>query len=130
MAHEPALSKKGEPEMVVAALQRTCLRVSENLCDALGQGGCSALLGRALARTGADHPALNDILQPGEGRIDVDGVASSVEAHGVAAVTAAIEALLAALVESLGRLIGEEMAVRLMDHDPSRPENFRGKQAT
>ena len=36
-------------------------------------------------------------------------------AHGVTAVTAAIEALLAALLDILGRLIGGDMATRLID---------------
>lgn len=129
MGHEAALSKKSEPEMVVAALRRTCLRVSGNLRDTLGHGGSSALLARALARVGRDHPALYEVLLLDEGGIDLDGVAASADVYGVAVITAAIEALLAALLESLGRLIGEDMAVRLMDHDPSRPENFRGERA-
>lgn len=103
--------------MFVAALERTCLRVSNNLRDSIGNDGCNALLVRALARTEANHPALTDIRSLNEGAIHLDGVLTSVEAHGLAAVTAGIEALLAAVVEILGRLIGEDMATRLIDHD-------------
>jgi uncharacterized iron-regulated protein len=108
--------------MVGAALQRSCLRVSESLRDSMGEDGRNALLVRALARTEADHPALKNVVRINEGSIHLDGVVASVEAHGVAAVTAAIEALLAALTDLLARLIGEDMAVRLIDPDapPSR----------
>jgi uncharacterized iron-regulated protein len=116
--------------MAVAALQRTCLRVSDNLRDSMGDAGCNALLARALARTEADHPALKDIRRLDEDNIHLDGVLASIEAHGVAAVTAAIEALLAALVGILGRLIGEDMAIRLIDHDASRSRAGDGGKAT
>lgn len=125
LAHEAALANENEPETMVTALQQTCLRVFTNIRDALGQGGASALLGRALARNGSSHPVLYAIVRLDEGGVSVDGLAASVEGNGVSAVTAAIEVLLATLVEFLGRLIGEDMAVRLMDHDPARPENYR-----
>jgi hypothetical protein len=115
--------------MVGAALQRTCLRVSENLRDSMGEDGCNALLARALARTEADHPALKNIRRINEGSIHLDGVVTSVEVHGVAAVTAAIEALLAALVEILGRLIGEDMVIRLIDPDATWSRTGGGAQA-
>ena len=130
LTRETTGPRESAPETVAAALQRTCLRVSENLRDAMGEGGCSALLARALARAEADHPLLNDVRGLEEGRIQLGGLAARVDAHGVAAVTAAIEGLLAALVEILGRLIGEDMAVRLMDHDPPRPDTVAGGQAS
>jgi hypothetical protein len=114
-------SAAGEPAMVAAALQRACARVSANLRDSMGDDGRDALLARALARTESDHPALKDVRGLNHGAIDLDNVVASVEAHGVAAVTAAIEALLAALLDVLGRLIGEDMAMRLLDHDLAGP---------
>ena len=107
--------------MVAAALQRTLARVRANLCDSVGDDGCSALLARALARTESDHPALTDIRKLNNGIVHLDGVVESVEAHGVAPVTAAIEALFATLVDVLGRLIGEDMAMKLLDHDLAAP---------
>jgi hypothetical protein len=111
----------GEPAMVAAALQQTLTRVSANLRDSVGDDGRDALLARAIARTESDYPALKDIRRLNNGAVHLDGVVTSVEAHGVAPVTAAIEALLAALVAVLARLIGEDMAMRLLDHDLSEP---------
>lgn len=115
--------------MVGAALQRTYVRVSEALRDSIGEDGCNALLARALARTEADHPALKNIRRPNEGGIHLDGVVASVEAHGVAEVSAAIEALLAALADVLVRLIGEDMVIRLIDPDAPRSRTGGGAQA-
>jgi hypothetical protein len=112
--------------MVAAALQRALVRMCVNLGDSVGDDGRDALLARALARTESDYPALKDIRKLNNGAIHLDGVAASVEAHGVAPVTAAIEALLAALLDVLGRLIGEDMAMRLLDHDLPGPSTDGG----
>ena len=116
----------GEPAMVAAALQRALTRVSASLRDSVGDDGRNALLARALARTESDHPALKDLRKLNHGVIHLDGLATSVEAHGVVPVTAAIEALLAALLDVLGRLIGEDMAKRLLDHDLAGPSSEGG----
>ena len=72
-----------------------------------------------------NHPALKDVRPSNGDGVYLDGVPASIETHGVAAVTAAIEALLAALIDILGRLIGEDMATRLIDHDASTVANRR-----
>jgi hypothetical protein len=94
----------------------------------MGEDGCNALLTRALARTEAEHPVLKSIRRIGDDGIQWDSVVGSVEAHGVVAVTAAIEGLIAALVEILGRLIGEDMAVQLIDYDAPRARTSAGGQ--
>jgi hypothetical protein len=129
LTREGAQVSDGGREMAVAALERTCLRVCDNLRDAMGDDGCHALLLRALARAEVNHPALADLCRVNGGGIHLDGVLANVEAHGVPAVTAATEALLAALVEILGRLIGEDMAIRLIDHDAARPPSNNGVKA-
>ena len=122
----PETLAAGEPAMVAEALQRALVRVRANLCDSVGDDGCNALLARALARTEPDYPALKDIRELNNGALRLDGVVASAEAHGVAPVTAAIEALLAALLDVLGRLIGEDMAMRLLDHDLAGPSRAGG----
>ena len=130
LAREVGPPGKGKPEVVGSALQRTVVRVSTALCDSLGDDGCNALLTRALARTEPKHAALKHMHRSNNGRVHLDGVVTSVAAHGAAEVTEAIEALLAELVDILGRLIGEDMAVRLIDQngDASRPRTTGGGQ--
>jgi hypothetical protein len=129
LAREAPPGHKADPKAIGAALERTCVRVSANLCDAMGEDGCAALLARALARAEADHPALKNIRRLNNGGIHLDGVVASIETHGAAHVTAAIEALLAALIDVLGRLIGEDMAIRLVDVDHDTPRSQRGDRA-
>jgi hypothetical protein len=115
-----------DPKVAGEALHRACVRVSANLRDAMGEAGADALLARALARTEAHHPALKNIRRLTDGGFQLDGVIASIEAHGVATVTAAIEALLATLVDILGRLIGDDMALRLInDGDLGPSQNGR-----
>jgi hypothetical protein len=106
-----------QPEAAGVALQRACTRVTLALGEAMGEAGCTALLARALARTEESHPVLKKMRRLDQDTIHLDGIAESVAAHGVADVTAATEALVAALIDILIRLIGEDMAVRLVDHD-------------
>jgi hypothetical protein len=90
----------------------------------MGDAGCAALLARALARTEGAHPVLKDLRRPADEadeRIRLEGIAAIAAAHGIDSVTAAIEALIAAVVDILTRLIGDDMAIRLLDHDGPRP---------
>jgi hypothetical protein len=100
-----------------SALQRACTRVSENLRRSVGEDGYSALFARAVARTECDQPVLTDIRADAAG-VHLD-VVTAVQRHGAATVRAAVESLLAALVDILSDLIGADMARSLLDHDDS-----------
>jgi hypothetical protein len=130
LAREAAPGKERSPKIEGAALQRMISRVFESLRDSMGVDGCNALLVRALARTEAEHPALKNIARLNENSIHLDGVVASVDLHGVAAVTKALEALLAALIDALGRLIGEDMAIRLIDPDAPPSRSGDGAEAS
>jgi hypothetical protein len=112
-----------------AAMQRALTRVSDNLRASMGKEGCGALLARALSRAEAKHPALKDVCRLTGGEVHLDGVAAAIDVHGTAAVAAAIEALLAALLEVLIRLIGEDMAIRVIDYEAPGSRIGGGAQA-
>ncbi|MEO7822837.1 MAG: hypothetical protein ABIS15_04455 [Gemmatimonadaceae bacterium] len=81
----------------------------------LGRDGCHALFLRALGEAQLQHPALT----PVELRLDshpyVDGVTDSAKAFGDQATSTALESMIVILVEILGRLIGNEMAMKLIE---------------
>jgi hypothetical protein len=106
-----------EPAAIAAAMQRVCTRTSENLRRSVGDDGYNALLARALARAQTEHPVVTAIRRVGDADISLDGVITSVDAHGLPAVTAAVESLLAAVVDVLSGLIGADMVMNLLDHD-------------
>ena len=117
IARDSAHAGNAESRTVAVALQRTCRHVCDTLRDSLGDDGCNALLARALARTEAHHPALMLVRRLDNTGIHLDGVIAAVEARGAVEVNVAVEALLGALMDVLGRLIGDDMATRIMDYD-------------
>jgi hypothetical protein len=98
-------------------------RVSAGACDHLyrelsrwvGPDGCHALFTRALAQARTEYPALEQIQLHARSEPYIDGVAGTIMAHGDAAIADALEAVLVRLVELLGRLIGDEMAMKLIE---------------
>jgi hypothetical protein len=102
----------GAPEEMAAAAERGCARLRAGLTSWIGSDGYRALVDRALEQARAGHPALAGLqCQAG----DVQGVAALVGAHGAAEVRESILALVALLIDLLSRVIGEEMAVRLVE---------------
>jgi hypothetical protein len=112
-----SVAESDQPKDVAAAMQRVCTRASANLRRSVGDDGYNALLARSLRRTEGEHPILADIRRTSETGIHLDGVVASTETHGLPAVTAALEALLAALVDILSGLIGADMVLNLLDID-------------
>ena len=114
------------PKDVSVALQRTVVKVSESLRGSIGDAGCQALLARALTQLEGAHPALTSMRRISESVIYPEGVAASVETHGAAPVTAAVEVFIAVLVDVLARLIGDDMAQQVIDHDPTKSPRRNG----
>jgi len=109
-----------------AAMQRACVRVSDNLRRSIGEDGYRALLARALARTESAQPVLKHIRRTDAVGIHLD-VTPAIEGHGPVAVGMALEALLAALVDILGDLIGVDMVRNLLIYDDS-PRTLDGRR--
>lgn len=116
-------AESDSPDVAVAAAQATGERLYRELARWLGATGCHALFTRALAHARAEHPALAEVSVEHGSAPTLEGVAESVRAHGAAAVAAGLESLLVALLELLGRLIGDDMAARLVE--PSAPNPSR-----
>lgn len=101
-----------------AAARDACECAHRELCRWVGADGCYALFNRALAGARRGRPALEGIhfrapSEQGSGGA-LGGITGSVEAYGAGATATGLEALLAAVVESLGRLIGGDLAVAVL----------------
>jgi hypothetical protein len=109
----------------VSALYRASDTAVQNLREALGDHGCEALLGRAFATLELRHPVVTELRDPHT--FTRERLAIAVQAHGEPAVEAAVEGFISVLIEILGRLIGEDMAIRLIDPDaPREPHDAAG----
>jgi hypothetical protein len=100
------------PARMTAAACETLYR---ELSRWVGPDGCDALFARALADTRTEYPALAQIQLHARSEPYLDGVAETIMAHGDPATAEALESMLMRLVELLGRLIGDDMAVKLIE---------------
>jgi hypothetical protein len=115
------------PEQVAAAAELMCDQLRTGLGRWIGAQGYRALLGRAHGLVRGEHPAL-DGLGCLEGE-QAQAIAA-VRKHGAADVADGLMALVATLIELLGRIIGDEMAVRLVEQTcPLTPRGVMDSEA-
>lgn len=106
------VSESGEPDASSAARGDHVLSLVEaGLRKWVGAEGYAALLNRAIALTAPEHPALS--------AVDDLGIARSPSSNGRVYTPTEVQegliALLATLMALLGRIIGESMAMRLIE---------------
>jgi hypothetical protein len=114
----------GAPEEVTAEAERICARLQTGLARWVGSAGYRTLVHRALELARPEHPALGKLSCDGNDR---EEIAAAVRVHGAAELTAGIVGLVATLIDLLGRIVGEEMAVELVKQavaaSPGRASN-------
>ena len=81
----------------------------------VGLDGCYALFSRSLSQARSDFPALAQIEIRARVQPHIDGVGETIMAQGDAATAEALEFMLERLIELLGRLIGDDMAKKLIE---------------
>lgn len=101
-----------DPVTAAEAVSRT---LAAELSRRFGPYGYHALLSRALVRARVDHPVLAAVRIRAELEPALDGLVDGAQAHGVEAVTEGMAAVLTNVIELLGRVIGEDMAVSLVN---------------
>ena len=79
--------------------------------------GYRALIDRALLLARAEHPALGCLSCHGG---DEPATTAAVRAHSAAEVATGMVALVATLIDLLSRIVGEEMAVELVNQAVAR----------
>jgi hypothetical protein len=81
-----------------------------------GPFGYHALITRALAEATRTHPLLAKVRVRSEIDPTVEGLADAAHAHGSNALRNATIAILTALIGLLSRLVGEDMALDVVEH--------------
>lgn len=113
IASRPPKQKRGDTPARAAA--EACDSLYRELSRWVGHDGCHALFARALAETRPQYPALEKIQLRPRSELYIEGLADSIMARGDPETAEALESMLVRLVELLGRLIGEDMASKLID---------------
>lgn len=110
------------------AAAAACNYLYSELSRWIGSEGCHALFTRALAEARKESPPLQSI-QLNAGLVPyVQEIDTAVAAHGDAETAAGLEILLIRLLELLGRLIGDDMALKLIEPVLGKAGN-RGKKS-
>lgn len=92
----------------------TAERLYHELSQWVGGVGCYALFTRALADAQLSHPLLTGLRLQNNAQPYIGGTAEIIQAYGASPTDQALEAMLVTLVEILGRLIGDDMAMTLI----------------
>lgn len=110
---ERVLGDAKTPDEVAVAADRMCVQLRAGLGRWIGDAGYRSLFERALRVTRTDHPALANLTFDAG-----DQVATSAEVreHGTPEIAAGMIALVGTVIQLLGRIIGEQMALRLVEH--------------
>ena len=107
--------EREQPDGHARTVAVACNDLYSGLTRWVGRDGSHALFTRALAQSRADSRTLEQIrLRPGAEPY-VDGVEESIQSHGDSTVAQALESMLVQLVELLDRLIGGDMATKLIE---------------
>jgi len=115
-------SERAGGDTAARAAAAACDHLYRELSGWVGSDGCHALFSRALAQTRTEYPALGKIELRARSEPYIDGVAETIMAHGEAPTAEALESMLARLIELLGRLIGDDMAMKLIERSLAASE--------
>ena len=120
--HWNSVAGSASTDEEVAAADRLCLELHKGLSRWIGVEGYRTLQDRALQEIIAEHPALGKLSFGGN---DETANLLAVRESGRKEVADGMVALVALVVELLGRIIGIEMALRLVEHwgDRARAES-------
>jgi hypothetical protein len=119
-------SEREGGDTAARAAAAACDNLYRELSRWVGPDGCHALFTRALAETRTEYPALAQIQLRARSEPYIDGVAETIMAHGDPATAEALESMLVRLVELLGRLIGDDMAMKLIEQSQASSEHGDG----
>ncbi|MEO6057073.1 MAG: hypothetical protein ABIQ49_09560 [Gemmatimonadales bacterium] len=105
------------PAEVAAGAARVLARLDLTLGRWVGADGVRALRSRGVALARPAHPALAALAQAAGD----EEVAAAVRTYGPEAVATGIVAVVATVTDLLGRIVGEQMAVRLVELTGTAP---------
>lgn len=105
------------PKGFTEVAEQLCVHLRIGLGRWVGTDGYRALLERALSQTRKDHPVLDSLsCHGGEGSL----ARGSLRAQDAGEVAAGMIALVTALIDLLGRIIGQAMAINLVEQIGTR----------
>lgn len=112
------------PEAVAAGADRLWSGLSLRLGRWIGASGYGALLNRALGVARSEHACLHDLSCSGAEASLVDMTART---HGAGEVAESMVTVATVLIDLLGRIVGEDMAIHLVNQVTAPSANGNGE---
>lgn len=106
----------GTSDEVAAQVEHVLARVDRALSEWVGQAGSHALFGRAITLATPEHPVLVGVLHRQRTSPHLAQLAENARAQGAEATIAAATTVLASVIATLSGLIGEDVALSLLDN--------------
>lgn len=100
-------------DAAIAAAERICAMTLDGLSRWFGPYGSHALFMRALASAQTRDPRLSGVTM--DEQAGVAGIGEAVRVHGAPAMAEGVVATMGALAELIGRLIGDDLAIQLLE---------------
>ena len=122
-----ATERNNDPNSAPAAVHAACERAYIELTRWVGPTGSRELLRRSLAQAQLEHGLLKGIRVGELSEPGLNGVAEVIESEGPSPVASALEDVLETLLGLLGRLIGNELAARIVENAPHQSGENEGE---
>lgn len=112
-----AAEDSGSPVASAAAAARACERFLADTSRWLGVAGAQVIFARVSSQLSVEHPVLTEIRVVAAPAARVEGVTAGGEDHDERAARKALESVLIAALELLGRLVGDDMVAQMVENN-------------
>jgi hypothetical protein len=120
--HHLINARRSQGDGDTAARAAACDRLHRDLSRWVGPDGCHALFTRALAESLTEYPLLAQVQLRPQSEPYVDGAADAARSHGDAVTAEALESIILHVIELLRRLVGDDMAIKLIERSLTASE--------
>ena len=111
-----ASKAEGADPDALAGVRAACQHLHRELSFWLGADGSRALFTGAIGRARQQYPVLENIHYDALLTQNHPAIPQALQTHGARATAVALEGTLVMLIELLGRLIGDDMATRIVEN--------------
>lgn len=117
----PGMPNNGTPDAVAGAVERVLAQLFRSLSQWIGTVGCNALFARALVLSAPHHPVLRGVkYHVHHGTPQLECLAENAHEYGSHATAEGATTILASIITMLNGLIGEDIAMSILDEVPTR----------
>lgn len=114
------IPEHGTPDAIAAGAEHVLAQLFHSLSTWVGATGCNALFARALVLSAPHHPVLKGVrYRLHNGKRQFECLAENAREYGSHATAEAVTTVLASIITMLSGLIGEDIAMSILEEGPA-----------